>query len=313
MSIRPWTSRPGRGNPGARPRLPGHERTSPPPSPRRRPALPVPALVACSAAAASDVAAGIRAARCARDRAAERWHRMAAPTPAATSAVADSSSRSRVSSMSTMSRPIARGSRGRLDDRPHDHLDERRRAVQRPRPGRRDQGCRSFAITLREGHGPEEVACIAIAETHKTESPSRPTGRARTRSATRPAAPPRSRSSSASPQRESADHRRPGPPARGVRTPRRATCATIPPVNPLDLVAIVLVVLAVLLGFRSGALPQVGGLLGAIAGGALACCRCRSWSSRSGTCRPGSGRSSSSAASCCGRRSGNRSGRRSAG
>lgn len=39
--------------------------------------------------------------------------------------------------------------------------------------------------------------------------------------------------------------------------------------NPLDLVAIVLVVLAVLLGFRSGALPQVGGLLGAIGGGAI--------------------------------------------
>ena len=36
-----------------------------------------------------------------------------------------------------------------------------------------------------------------------------------------------------------------------------------------DLVAILLVVLAVLLGFRSGALPQVGGLLGAIGGGAL--------------------------------------------
>jgi hypothetical protein len=27
----------------------------------------------------------------------------------------------------------------------------------------------SFAITLREGHGPEDVACIAIAEIHKTE------------------------------------------------------------------------------------------------------------------------------------------------
>lgn len=40
--------------------------------------------------------------------------------------------------------------------------------------------------------------------------------------------------------------------------------------NPLDLIAIVLVVLAVVLGFRSGALPQVGGLLGAIGGGALA-------------------------------------------
>ena len=40
--------------------------------------------------------------------------------------------------------------------------------------------------------------------------------------------------------------------------------------NPLDLVAVVLVVLAVILGFRSGALPQIGGLLGAIGGGALA-------------------------------------------
>jgi S1-C subfamily serine protease len=41
-------------------------------------------------------------------------------------------------------------------------------------------------------------------------------------------------------------------------------------VNPLDLVAILLVILAVILGFHSGALPQVGGLLGAVAGGALA-------------------------------------------
>ncbi len=40
--------------------------------------------------------------------------------------------------------------------------------------------------------------------------------------------------------------------------------------NPLDIVAIVLIVLAVVLGFNSGALPQVGGLLGAVAGGALA-------------------------------------------
>jgi hypothetical protein len=31
------------------------------------------------------------------------------------------------------------------------------------------KGAGSYAITLREGHGPEEVACIAIAETHKTE------------------------------------------------------------------------------------------------------------------------------------------------
>ena len=39
--------------------------------------------------------------------------------------------------------------------------------------------------------------------------------------------------------------------------------------NPLDLVAILLVVVAVILGFQSGALPQVGGLLGAVGGGAL--------------------------------------------
>ncbi len=52
--------------------------------------------------------------------------------------------------------------------------------------------------------------------------------------------------------------------------PAFATCGTILRVNPLDLVAIVLVVLAVLLGFRSGALPQVGGLLGAVGGGVLA-------------------------------------------
>jgi S1-C subfamily serine protease len=41
-------------------------------------------------------------------------------------------------------------------------------------------------------------------------------------------------------------------------------------VNALDLVAIALLVAAVLLGFRSGALPQVGGLLGAVTGGVLA-------------------------------------------
>lgn len=40
--------------------------------------------------------------------------------------------------------------------------------------------------------------------------------------------------------------------------------------NPLDLVAILLIVLAIILGFQSGALPQVGGLLGALAGGAVA-------------------------------------------
>lgn len=40
--------------------------------------------------------------------------------------------------------------------------------------------------------------------------------------------------------------------------------------NPLDAIAILLVVLGLLLGFRSGAIPQIGGLLGAVAGGALA-------------------------------------------
>jgi S1-C subfamily serine protease len=41
-------------------------------------------------------------------------------------------------------------------------------------------------------------------------------------------------------------------------------------VNPLDLVAVTLVILAVVLGFKSGALPQLGGLLGAVGGGVLA-------------------------------------------
>lgn len=31
-----------------------------------------------------------------------------------------------------------------------------------------DRGEGSFAITLREGHGPEDIACIAIAEQHRT-------------------------------------------------------------------------------------------------------------------------------------------------
>jgi S1-C subfamily serine protease len=40
-------------------------------------------------------------------------------------------------------------------------------------------------------------------------------------------------------------------------------------VNPFDLFAVLLLVGAVLLGYRSGALPQVGGLLGAAAGGVI--------------------------------------------
>lgn len=40
--------------------------------------------------------------------------------------------------------------------------------------------------------------------------------------------------------------------------------------NPLDLIAVLLVIVALILGARSGAIPQVGGLLGAVAGGAAA-------------------------------------------
>jgi S1-C subfamily serine protease len=43
-----------------------------------------------------------------------------------------------------------------------------------------------------------------------------------------------------------------------------------PAVNLFDLGAVLLLVLAVILGYRSGALPQVGGLAGAILGGVLA-------------------------------------------
>ena len=49
----------------------------------------------------------------------------------------------------------------------------------------------SFAITLREGHGPEDVACIAIAEFHTTEItiPNVPPGTYRITDATGGAAP----------------------------------------------------------------------------------------------------------------------------
>lgn len=40
--------------------------------------------------------------------------------------------------------------------------------------------------------------------------------------------------------------------------------------NPLDLLAVLLVIVGLILGARSGAIPQIGGLLGAVAGGALA-------------------------------------------
>jgi S1-C subfamily serine protease len=41
-------------------------------------------------------------------------------------------------------------------------------------------------------------------------------------------------------------------------------------VNPLDLIAVLLVIVALILGARSGAIPQVGGLLGAVAAGTVA-------------------------------------------
>jgi S1-C subfamily serine protease len=41
-------------------------------------------------------------------------------------------------------------------------------------------------------------------------------------------------------------------------------------VNPLDLIAVLLVIVGLILGARSGAIPQIGGLAGAIAGGAAA-------------------------------------------
>ena len=40
--------------------------------------------------------------------------------------------------------------------------------------------------------------------------------------------------------------------------------------NPLDAIAVLLVIVALILGARSGAIPQVGGLVGALAGGAAA-------------------------------------------
>jgi uncharacterized membrane protein required for colicin V production len=43
----------------------------------------------------------------------------------------------------------------------------------------------------------------------------------------------------------------------------------LPGVNLIDVLAVVLVLFAAIAGFRSGALPQVGGILGAIAGAAL--------------------------------------------
>ena len=40
--------------------------------------------------------------------------------------------------------------------------------------------------------------------------------------------------------------------------------------NPIDLLTLVLIVVALILGWRSGAIPQISGLLGAIGGGIVA-------------------------------------------
>ena len=55
-----------------------------------------------------------------------------------------------------------------------------------------------------------------------------------------------------------------------MRPARVGALCDDPPVNLFDAFAVVLVVLSVLFGIRSGALPQIGGLLGALAGGGLA-------------------------------------------
>jgi S1-C subfamily serine protease len=54
-----------------------------------------------------------------------------------------------------------------------------------------------------------------------------------------------------------------------LRAPSGCLCDD-PPVNLFDAFAVLLVVAAVLLGYRSGTLPQVGGLIGALSGGAVA-------------------------------------------
>ena len=54
-----------------------------------------------------------------------------------------------------------------------------------------------------------------------------------------------------------------------ARGPRPRTCVSIPPVNTIDLAAIILLVASVVLGLRSGALPQLAGLTGAAIGAVL--------------------------------------------
>ena len=51
-----------------------------------------------------------------------------------------------------------------------------------------------------------------------------------------------------------------------VGPPKMSSCATIPAMNPVDVTALGLLILAVILGVRSGALPQLGGLVGAAVG-----------------------------------------------
>ena len=117
-------------------------------------------------------------------------------------------------------------------------------------------GPRSFAITLREGNGGGGAMCIELAEFKRalvdlgelepgTYTISR---RHRRRSA----------------------HLRHGELTGPVRRARSAVLCDDRPVNPLDAITLLLVVVALILGWRSGAIPQVAGLIGAIAGGAAA-------------------------------------------
>src|SRR3954463_8589341 len=63
--------------------------------------------------------------------------------------------------------------------------------------------------------------------------------------------------------------RRPWTPARERRPPRRTASralADTAAVNPFDAIALLILVLAVLAGVRTGALPQIGGIGGAVIG-----------------------------------------------
>ena len=120
-----------------------------------------------------------------------------------------------------------------------------------------ERGDHSFAITLREGHGPGNQVCIMIARVMHTQvdlgelDPGTYT------------------------ITDTMRWRRPDRGGRQLTLTRWRRAATgrlcdDPAVNLLDLFAVALAIAALILGARSGAIPQVGGLLGAIGGAALA-------------------------------------------